>query len=159
SFAKLNVAKGLKRMVSPKQTFELGKAMAKIAIIGTVAGLAVWSKLPSMGQLVGLPPGALLVQLAHLVLSIGLRTVGAFVLVAAADFAWQRYQHEKSLKMTKQEVKQEFKESDVSPEIRGQIRRRQAEAARNRMLADVPTADVVVVNPTHYAVALRYDGS
>ena len=89
---------------------------------------------------------------------IATRAVLALLVIAALDFAWQRYRHEKSLRMSKQEVKQEARQSDVAPEVRSQIRRRQLEAARRRMMADVPTADVVVTNPTHFAVALRYDG-
>jgi flagellar biosynthetic protein FlhB len=82
-----------------------------------------------------------------------------FFLIAAADYAWQRRRHEKSLKMSKEEVKQEARQQDIAPEVRGAIKRKQFELARKRMLADVPTADVVVTNPTHYAVALRYDGT
>jgi len=83
----------------------------------------------------------------------------AFLLIGIIDFTWQRYQHEKSLKMTKEEVRQESRQSDLAPEVRGAIRRRQFARARQRMIADVATADVVVTNPTHFAVALRYDGS
>ena len=90
-----------------------------------------------------------------MVMHIAIRAVAAFLLLAALDFAWQRYRHDKSMRMSKQEVKQEARQSDVAPEIRSQIRRRQLEAARRRMMADVPTADVVVTNPTHYAVALK----
>jgi flagellar biosynthetic protein FlhB len=79
-----------------------------------------------------------------------------YLLIAVVDFAWQRYRHEKGLKMEKEEVKQEFKQQTVSPEVRSAIRRRQMQIARARMMADVPGADVVVTNPTHYAVALRY---
>jgi flagellar biosynthetic protein FlhB len=108
SFKKLNPAEGLKRMFGPNQAVELVKSIAKVAIVGAVAGTAVWSRLPTLGGLVGLPPGELLVTLAHLLLSIALRAVGAFAVVAAADYAWQRRKHEKSLKMSKQDVKQEF---------------------------------------------------
>jgi flagellar biosynthetic protein FlhB len=93
-----------------------------------------------------------------MVLDIALRAIAALVVLAAADLVWQRYRHEKSLRMTRQEVRQEARQSDVAPEVRTHIRRRQLEAARRRMMADVPTADVVVTNPTHFAVALRYDG-
>ena len=84
---------------------------------------------------------------------------GAFMALAAVDYAWQRRRHEKSLKMSKDEVKQESRQSDLAPEVRGAIRRRQFAQARKRMIADVATADVVVTNPTHFAVALRYDGT
>jgi flagellar biosynthetic protein FlhB len=83
----------------------------------------------------------------------------AFILIGIIDFAWQRYQHEKSLKMTKEEIRQESRQSDLAPEVRGAIRRRRYAQARKRMMADVATADVVVTNPTHFAVALRYDGT
>lgn len=159
SFDKINLAKGLKRMFAPSQLVELLKSLTKIAVVGTVAAMALWSRLPTIGTLVGMPPGRLLVELSHLVFSIGLRVGAAMAGIAALDYVWQRYRHEKQLKMTKEEVKKEVKESDVSPEMKGQQRRRQAEGARRRMLADVPTADVVVVNPTHFAVALRYDGT
>jgi flagellar biosynthetic protein FlhB len=159
SFQKLNLAKGLKNMVSPNQGVELLKSLLKLSAVGVVAVQAVWSRLPTFGLLVGLPPGALLSALAQLVSSIAFRVVGAMAVIAALDYAYQRRKHAKSLKMSKEEVKKEVKESDVSPEMKAQQRRRQSDAARKRMLSDVPSADVVVVNPTHFAVALRYDGS
>jgi flagellar biosynthetic protein FlhB len=159
SFNRLNVAAGLKQLVSKQRGVELAKSLAKLAIVGGVAGMTLWSRLPKLGLLVGMPPGELLVQLSHLVLSIAFRVVGALVLVAAADYVWQKRHFEKQLRMTKQEVKEEAKEGNLPPEVRGKLRQKQAEQARRRMLAEVPTADVVVVNPTHYAVALRYDGS
>jgi flagellar biosynthetic protein FlhB len=83
----------------------------------------------------------------------------AYIGIAGADYAWQRHRHEKSMKMTKDEVKQEAKQQDIAPEVRRAIRRRQFQQARKRMIAEVATADVVITNPTHFAVALRYDGS
>src|SRR5207237_650112 len=88
-----------------------------------------------------------------------LRALPAIALIAALDYLWQWRRHEKSLRMSRDEVKQEARESDLAPELRGAIRRKQLERARKRMLAAVPTADVVIANPTHFAVALRYDGS
>jgi flagellar biosynthetic protein FlhB len=158
SFKKLNPLKGLKRVFGPSGLVEAAKAMAKTAVVGAVAILAVQPELPKLASLVGLPPEAILGQLASTVLSVSLRTAAALAVVAVLDYAWQRRRHEKSLRMTKEEVRQESRQSDVSPELRKAIRRRQFESARTRMLADVPGADVVVVNPTHYAVALRYDG-
>jgi flagellar biosynthesis protein FlhB len=158
SFHKVNLAKGLKRMFAPSQVVELLKSLAKMTAVGVVAATAIWSRIGTMGTLVGMPPGELLVELSKLVLSIAIRVGAAMAVIAVLDYAWQRHKHEKTLKMTKQEVRKEAKESDVAPEVKGQIRRRQSEGARRRMLADVPSADVVVVNPTHFAVALRYDG-
>lgn len=159
SFSKLNVARGLKQMVSKQKGVELAKSLAKLAVVGLVAGLTLWSRLPKLGLLVGMPPGQLIVTLAHLIFSIAIRVVAVLVLIAAFDLVWQRRQFENNLKMTKQEVKNEHKEQDLPPEVKSKIRSKQAEQARRRMLAAVPTADVVIVNPTHYAVALRYDGS
>ena len=104
-----------------------------------------------------MPPRALLPHLAHLIL-IAVRAGAAYLLIAFIDYGWQKYRHEKQLKMSKQEVKEEAKSQDSPAEVKGAIRRRQMEQARGRMMDDVPTADVVVTNPTHYAVALRYDG-
>jgi flagellar biosynthetic protein FlhB len=156
---KLNPLQGFKKMFGPQGLFEAAKATAKTSVIGIVVFLAIWPKLPDLAVLVGLPPAALLTELAQSILAIGFRAAGAFAVIAAVDYIWQRRQHEKSLKMSKDEVKQEARQSDVAPEVRGAIRRRQFEQARRRMLADVPTADVVVTNPTHFAVALRYDGT
>ncbi|HEY1366277.1 MAG TPA: flagellar biosynthesis protein FlhB [Gaiellaceae bacterium] len=158
-FSKLNPLQGMKRLFSPSSGVELLKALAKTTIVAGAAFSALWPHLSDLPGLVGIPPAVLVSQVGHLVLGVAVRVVAAMVLLAAADYAWQRRRHEKSLKMTKEEVKNEHRQSDLAPEVRGAIRRRQAEAARKRMLADVPTADVVVVNPTHFAVALRYDGS
>ena len=92
-------------------------------------------------------------------MGIATRAVAAFLLIGIVDYAWQKRRHSKQLKMTKQEVKEEGKQYTSPPEVRAAMRRRQMQAARARMMAAVPQADVVVTNPTHYAVALAYDGS
>jgi flagellar biosynthetic protein FlhB len=157
SWSKINPAAGLKRMFSPASAFELAKAIAKCAVIGLVAFLAIWPRIPEFAGLVGLPPAALLSETARLIFHVGIRVAGAMAVLAIADLAFQKWRHERSLRMTKEAVKQEARQTDLPPEVRSSIRRRQMAQARTRMLSDVPTADVVVVNPTHYAVALRYD--
>lgn len=159
SFKKLSPVAGLRRMFGPRGLVELAKSMAKLAVIGGVGTTAVWSRVHSLGGLVGLPPGLLLGEVGGMVVSIAIRVAGAMAVIAALDYAWQRRQLMQSLRMTKDEVKRESREADIAPEVRGHLRRKQFEMTRRRMLADVPDADVVVVNPTHYAVALRYDGS
>ena len=104
-----------------------------------------------------MPPEELMPTIAHMVLSIAQRAGAAYLVIGVVDYAYQRYRMEKSMKMDKQEVKEEHKSSELPPEVRGAIRRKQMQAARARMMADVPTADVVVTNPTHFAVALKYD--
>jgi flagellar biosynthetic protein FlhB len=159
SFRKLNPLTGMKRVFGVAALVECGKAVAKTLVVGAVTFFAVWPQLQSLGALVGLSPAALPSFAGGMVLHIAIRAVLALLVLAAVDFVWQRHRLETSLRMTRQEVKQEARQSDLAPEVRTQLRRRQLEFARRRMMAEVPTADVVVTNPTHYAVALRYDGS
>jgi flagellar biosynthetic protein FlhB len=153
---RLNPLSGFKNLFGMHFLFESVKTVVKFAVVGTIAALVLFPQLDELGALVGMSPDELLARGGATVLKIAQRAGFAYLLIAAVDFAWQRYRHEKQLKMDKEEVKQEFKQQTVSPEVRGAIRRRQMQVARARMMADVPGADVVVTNPTHYAVALRY---
>jgi flagellar biosynthetic protein FlhB len=154
---RLNPLQGFKNIYGPNALFEGAKNIVKVAAVGAVTTMAVLPKLDELAALVGMPPGELLATLARTVLSIAQRAGAAYLLIGLVDYAYQKYRHEKSLKMDKQEVKEEHKSSELPPEVRGAIRRRQMQGARARMMADVPTADVVVTNPTHFAVALKYD--
>jgi flagellar biosynthetic protein FlhB len=156
--SKLNPLKGAKNIFGPQMYFESAKTTVKVAAVGGIAAIALFPKLGELAALVGMPPAELLPHIAHLIMSIAWRAGAAYLVIAFIDYAWSRYRHEKQLKMSKDEIKQEAKGQDTPAEVKGAIRRRQMEAARKRMMDDVPTADVVVTNPTHYAVALRYDG-
>src|SRR6185437_12592904 len=145
---------GFKRLFGVRALFEGGKTIVKTSVVAVAAFVAIWPRLQDLGQLAGAPPGEIMSQLGSSVMMLALYVCVAFLLIGIVDFTWQRYQHEKSLKMTKEEVRQESRQSDLAPEVRGAIRRRQFARARQRMIADV-----VVTNPTHFAVALRYDGS
>jgi flagellar biosynthesis protein FlhB len=158
SFKKIDPLQGAKRLVGPQTWFEGGKTLVKLAAVGAIAAIALFPQLDELAALVGLPPGALLPHIAQSVLGIAQRAGAAYLVIALIDYGWQKYRHEKDLKMTKEEVREEAKGQDTPAEVKGAIRRKQMEAARRRMMDDVPTADVVVTNPTHYAVALRYDG-
>ena len=153
---KLNPISGAKNLFGKRAAFELVKNVAKVAAVAAIVAAAVVPALDEMAALVGLPAPALVAELAREILAIGLRATAAYLVIAIADYAWQRYRHDKQLRMTKEEVKQEMKGQNLPPEVRSALRRRQMMAARSRMMADVPQADVVVTNPTHYAVALRY---
>jgi flagellar biosynthetic protein FlhB len=153
---RINPLSGFKNLFGMHFVFESAKTVVKFLVVGTIASLVLFPQIDELGALVGLSPDELLARGSQTVLSIAQRAGFAYLLIAAVDFAWQRYRHEKQLKMDKEEVKQEFKQQTVSPEVKGAIRRRQMQAARARMMADIPGADVVVTNPTHYAVALRY---
>jgi flagellar biosynthesis protein FlhB len=156
-FSKLSPMSGFKNLLSPNSVVEAIKSSLKVSIVGGIVAIALFPKLDEMAGLVGMPAQAFLPQLAGLVLQIAQRAAIAYVLIAAADFLWQKHRFEKNLRMDKEEVKQEHKQQELPSEIRGAQRRRAMELARARMMDAVPTADVVVTNPTHYSVALRYD--
>ncbi|MBX5469454.1 MAG: flagellar biosynthesis protein FlhB [Thermoleophilaceae bacterium] len=150
---------GLKTLLSPRGAFEGGKSVVKVAVVGAIAATAVLPHMSELGGVVGMPPQELLSELTSRVFEIAKRAAAAYLVIAIADYFWQRRQHEKSLRMDRHEVKEEAKSQQLPPEVRGALRRRQMEQARARMMAAVPEADVVVTNPTHFAVALRYDGT
>ena len=155
----LNPAHGLKRLFGPSGLVETGKALVKLVAIGGIAFLGVWSQMSNLGSLVGDPPAQILSEIGHRVESLAWQVLVVLSVLAVGDMLWQRRKLAKSLMMSKEEVKQEGRQTDIAPEVRGAIRKRQFQLARRRMLAEVPTADVVIVNPTHFAVALRYDGN
>ena len=156
---KLNPINGAKNIFGPKIFFETGKSIAKISVVGVIVALALIPKLTELSSTVGTGPAALGAMLTSMTFEIVKRAAIAYLVISAIDFAYQRYRHEKGLRMSKEELKEESKQHGLPAEVRGALRRRQMQAARARMMAAVPTADVVVVNPTHFAVALKYDGT
>jgi flagellar biosynthetic protein FlhB len=157
-FKRLSPKPGIKRMVGKEGLVELAKNLAKLSVVGWVVLSALLPHIGDYAAMVGMSPLQLSGAIATLVKSIAKRAAFAFLLIGVVDYIYQRYRHEKSLKMEKQEVKEESKGQDLPAEVKGAIRQRQREAARARMMADVPTADVIVTNPTHFSVALKYDG-
>ena len=154
---RLNPLSGLKRIFSAKGLMELVKALAKFLVVGSVAVFFMWSQMDeflNLGRepfLQGLAHAAWLFGLSFLVISMGL------VLIAAIDVPFQLWDHSNKLKMTLQEVRDEMKETEGRPEVKSKVRALQQEMAQRRMMEDVPTADVIITNPTHYSVALKYD--
>ncbi len=157
-FKRINPLSGAKRIFGPNALFETLKAIAKIAVVAGVATLALIPGLGTLASEVGIPPAALGIALGSRAMSIAQRAALAYLLIAAIDYGWQRRRHERELRMTKQELKDEQRQYGLPSEVKTAQRRRRMLAARNRMMAAVPQADVVVTNPTHFAVALRYDG-
>ncbi len=156
-FGKLDPTAGLARMFSSRSAVELGKAFAKFLFIGSVAA---WLLRSHTGELMGLGNEPVAEGLSHAATLAGhafLVLAGTMGLIAAIDVPLQLWQHNEKLKMSRQEIKEEAKEADGSPEMKGRIRRAQQELARRRMMQEVPKANVIVTNPTHFAVALRYD--
>lgn len=154
---RLNPLSGLKRMFGPQAAWQLVKALLKTSALAAVVYMSIRTLIPNLYGSGSLPLASLTdigISTALLVLRYA---AVAGLLMAIADYAVVRKRNNKSLKMTKQEVKDEFKSTEGDPHIRGQRRARAMAMSRNRMMADVATADVVIVNPTHVAVALRYD--
>ena len=156
NFAKLNPFNGLVNMVSSNALVELVKAIAKTLVVGLVAWLVVMHQKEAVLGLAMEPLKLGSVHLMSMLSSSFMFIVGALGFIAAVDGPYQMWHYANKLKMTRQELIQEHKESNGNPQIKAKIRQLQREAARRRMMADVPTADVIVTNPTHYAVALKY---
>lgn len=156
-FKKLDPLKGAKNLFGINMVAEAVKSVLKVGAVGGIAALAVLPKLDELAALVGMPAAELMPHLAGTVLAVAQRAAGAYLVIAAMDLIYQRWRFAKQLRMDKQEVKDEHKKQELPAEVRGMQRRRAMEMSRARMMDAVPTADVVVVNPTHFSVALRYD--
>ncbi|HEY1283885.1 MAG TPA: flagellar biosynthesis protein FlhB [Steroidobacteraceae bacterium] len=156
-FSRLSPAAGFGRIFALRGLVELAKAFAKFALVALVAVAFLWLKTNELLGLGSEPTGAAIGHAISLSGQALLALAGALALIAAVDVPWQLFNHMKSLRMTRQEIRDELKESEGNPEIKGRIRQMQQTVARRRMMQEVPKADVVVTNPTHYCVALRYD--
>lgn len=156
-FGRINALKGLGRMFSSNSLAELVKGLLKVATLGGVFVIYLYAHLDELMALGREPPVPAMAHGLQLALSCLAWMCGGLFLLAAIDAPYQLWAYAKRLRMTKQEVKQEYKEAEGSPEVKGRLRRLQQEVAQRRMMEAVPTADVIVVNPTHYAVALKYE--
>ena len=155
-FSKLNPITGLGRMFAIHGLVELGKAIGKSLIVGGIGAWAIWHNKDSVLMLVSQPAVTAIPHLGYLMWMAFAAIMGGMLLIVAVDVPFQLWEHNKKLKMTKEEVRQEAKETEGDPQVKGRIRAMQREMARRRMMTEIPTADVVVTNPTHYSVALKY---
>jgi flagellar biosynthetic protein FlhB len=156
---KLDPIAGIGRIFALKGLMELSKVLAKFALVSGISAAILWSM---MDELLGLGNEPLEAAILHVTKLCGwsfMAFSSVLILVTAVDVPFQIWQHTKQLKMTKQEIKDENKETDGRPEVKGRIRALQHEISQRRMMEAVPTADVIITNPTHYAVALKYDQS
>lgn len=156
-FNKLNPINGFKRIFSVNSLVELLKSIIKIFLIGYVAYSYLMDRQNNILLLYDVSLIQAIAFIGETVINLGLRISLLFMIVAFADFAYQKYKFAKDMRMTKQEVKEEFKNQEGNPEIKGRIRQKMREASQRRMMQALPQADVVITNPTHYAVALKYD--
>jgi flagellar biosynthesis protein FlhB len=158
-FNRLNPVSGIKRAFGPQGWWEALKALLKTLVLGAVLYSVVRGMITSLMAAGSLSLSATVAAVTGSLVTMIRTAAGAGLALAAADYVMVRRRIGKGLKMSKQEIKDEYKKTEGDPHVKGQIRARQYAMARNRMMADVPKADVVVVNPTHVAVALRYDPS
>jgi len=156
NFARLNPMKGLSNIISTRSGVELAKSIAKALLVGIVSWLMIASQIDDVLALTMDPLKTGSTHLASLMLTAFLAIVGSLVFIAAIDVPYQLWHYANKLKMTREELRQEAKEAEGDPHVKAKVRQLQREMAKRRMMAEVPTADVVVTNPTHYAVALKY---
>lgn len=153
---KLDPVKGLGKLVSKRSAFEALKSFGKIILVGVVAYWTLWGRFDEFLGLSGAELGAVLAFMTSVMFEILLKCCVLLTIIAVADYVFSKWEMEQKMKMTKQEAKQEHKETEGDPLIKQKVRSIQRDMARKRMMADVPESDVIITNPTHYAVALKY---
>ena len=153
---KISPIKGVQRLFSQKQFVEFLKGMFKILVIGFIGFILLLPELPRLDTLPSMEVQELLIEIETLILRVFIGMLAVLFVIAVADAIFQQMQHIKQLRMTKQEVKEEFKNTEGDPQVKGRLRQIRVQRSRERMMSAVPTADVVVTNPTHFAVALSY---
>ena len=156
-FSKLNPLKGFQKIFSVNSIVELIKSIAKIVLIVGICYSFLKDKWMLLLNLYDMPLMQVLQLAAETATDMGIRIAAIYMLIAAADFAYQKVKFNNDMKMTKQELKEEFKQQEGDPQVKGQIRQRMRDASRRRMMQELPQADVVITNPTHLAVAIKYD--
>ena len=156
-FNQFNPIAGFGKLVNGRSLVRLLTSILKLILVSLIAWKYLWDKLPVLASLQWAWSGQMLAVIGEIILGLMKRIGVALVVVAVADAFYQKWKYKQDLKMTRQEVRQEHKDLEGSPEVKGRIRRIQFETAAKRMLKDVPKASVVLVNPTHVAVALRYE--
>ncbi len=154
---KISIMRGFKRIFSTRSVMEFVKGIIKIIIVGTISFIAIWPYLNNLENLPGFEVVSILSFVGHLSMRVMIGVCSAMALIAVLDYLYQRAEYLKSLRMTKQEVKEEMKQSEGDPIVKGKLKQIRMERARRRMIAAIPKADVVITNPTHFAVALEYD--
>ena len=156
-FSKLNPIQGFKKIISLNSFVELIKSALKLGLVGYVAYSYLIERVGQIFILYDIGLNQAIGLMGQIVTDLGLRIAGVYMVIAFLDFAYQKWKFKEDMKMTKQEVKDEFKNQEGDPQIKGKQRQRMREASMRRMMQQLPQADVVITNPTHYAVAIKYD--
>ena len=157
--SKFNPINGFKRIFSKDSLFELVKAIIKIAVIVLIAYNSIKDKVDNIFILYEIPLKSAIALVGDIIINTGLYISLVYLIVGAVDYIYQKHKFNEDMKMTKQEVKDEYKNTEGDPQIKSRVRQKMREASQRRMMQDVPKADVVITNPTHYAVAVQYDAS
>jgi flagellar biosynthetic protein FlhB len=156
-FSKLNIFAGLKRMFGMDGLTNLVKGLAKIGLVGFAIWTQIWPERTMLEGVLDQSPGAVVGDMSHLLYKVLMAALIALAMIAAADYVLQRYRWLQRQKMSKQEIKDEYKQSEGDPQIKAKIRQIRLERSKKRMIAAVPEATVIITNPTHYAIALKYE--
>lgn len=156
---KLNPLNGLKNMFGMRTVVEFAKSSLKLVSVGVVVYLVLWAEKSQFLELSHMPVSEIFSFAGSLTIRLGLLVAVLLCVLAFGDYLYQKFEFEKSLKMSKQDIKDEFKNAEGDPLIKGKIKERQRRMALMRMMQEVPKADVIITNPTHFAVALLYDGT
>jgi flagellar biosynthetic protein FlhB len=156
-FSKLNPVSGFKRLFSKEKIVELLKSIAKVVLISYVVYQTIKGDWVYLVQFYDMPLNQAIEVIGDIVINLGLKISVVFMVIAFMDLFYQKRKFNEDIKMTKQEVKDEYKNSEGDPQIKGKIKSKMREASQRRMMQDVPKADVVITNPTHFAVAIRYN--
>lgn len=154
---KISPLAGLKRMFSLRSLTEFAKGILKLVIVGSIAAAVVAPELMAIETVSGIAAGELATRLGALVSKLLLAVLAVMTVIAAVDFLYQKWEHIKKLRMSRHDLKEEYKQTEGDPIVKQRLRQIRAERSRKRMIAEVPKADVVITNPTHFAVALKYD--
>lgn len=155
--SKINPISGMKKLFSARKIFDLIKSIAKLLVMGAVIISFLSGRKESLFLLYDIPLRQAIGLMGSLIIDLGLRIAMAYMIIAFIDLIYQRRKFHKDMMMTKQEVKDEYKNSEGDPQVKGKIKSRMMEASRRRMMQQLPQADVVITNPTHYAVAIKYN--
>ena len=156
-FNRLSPLQGFKKMFSMRGVVELLKSLIKIVVLGVVIYNVFSDELPLFPRMMDMSVEQAMASTGNIILQIVQNAVVIFVFLAVVDYGYQWWEYEKNLRMSKQDIKDEYKETEGDPQIKGKIKERQQQMARQRMMQNVPSADVVIRNPTHYAIAIQYE--
>ena len=151
------LTEGFKKIISAQSIFELIKSVLKIAFISYLTYTTIKDKVGLIYSLYDISLSTALVVIGDTVIALGIKIGAWYLIIAAIDFIYQKFKFKKDMRMSKQEVKDEYKNSEGDPQIKSQIKQRMCQASQRRMMQNIPKADVVITNPTHYAVAIQYD--